>query len=489
MVQRYPEAANRSYTHEELLKRHTGWETEFGPWTERRKAWALIQAQTEEIAERLEALGIQARLPASITTISAVTLQEDTLDSFRPIRFLPAIAARERRPYLNAMRYWLETNPQAKKYVRFAVVTYGTPIHAGDDLREAISDLTRRISRWAHYVWKRFGIEVLYRGIEYTWKDRDGSGEQTLHLHANVLYWPHRQLKTEEWTAFLTISHEKLASHWKDNGRVNDVAEIVKYVVKPEDLRKLEDDDLVWLYENTFKKRISAPMNTLRIFFSNLTKERKKVVTVSARGLRIVTKARKLDRAKAKEDRVGGGVQATNVILGLTLPQWRHTPYAEPIILVQNRDKNAVGKAAEAFRNDVETLHAEALMYWQDNGAPSPDEALRLAEAWDDGADNVVAFRKGRRPTSYKVHTSRVTVHGSETVPANDAEPRSDTVLQFDTEKGLSLGNGPRAPSFVGLTPGKGVGEPLQRTSFLPEPRPLALDPARGRKRTGQGRA
>lgn len=486
MVQRNPDKARKLFTHEELLKRHTGWATEFELWSKRRKAWAVIQAQTEEIADRLEALGIQARLPASITSISAVTLQEDTLDSFRPIRFLPAVAARERRPHLNAMRYWLEKNPQAKKYVRFAVITYGTPIRAGDDLREAISDLTRRISRWAHYVMKRFGVEVLYRGIEYTWKDRDGNGEQTLHLHANVLYWPHRNMD-EQWVEFLAVSHVKLDSHWKDNGRVQDVAEIVKYVVKPEDLRKLDDDDLLWLYENTFKKRISAPMNSLRKFASNLTKERKKVVTVSEVGLRIVTKARKLDRAKAKEDRVGGG-RATNIILGLTLPQWRHTPFAEPMILVQNRAPGAVGKAAEAFRNDVNALHMEALLYWQDNGAPAPAAALELAKAWDDGAENVVAFKR-RPPSTYKVHTSRVTVPAAETLPANDAEPRSDTVLQFDTEKGLSLGNGPRAPSFVGLTPGKGVGEPLQRTSFLPEPRPLALDPARGRKRTGQGRA
>lgn len=483
MVQRYPEAANRSYTHEELLKRHTGWATEFEPWSERRKAWALIQAQTEEIADRLESLGIQARLPASITSISAVTLQEDTLDSFRPIRFLPAIAARERRPYLNAMRYWLETNPDAKRYVRFAVVTYGTPIRAGDDLREAISDLTRRISRWAHYVKKRFEIEVLYRGVEYTWKDRDGSGEQTLHLHANVLYWPHRHLKTAEWTDFLTISHDKLASHWKDNGRVNDVAEVVKYVIKPEDLGKLEDDDLVWLYENTFKKRVNAPMNTLREFVSKLTKERKKVVTVSSKGLRIVTKARKLDRAKAKEDRVGGG-RATNIILGLTLPQWRHTPFAEPMILVQNRDKNAIGKAAEAFRNDVDALHMESLIYWQENGAPSPAEALELAKAWDDGAGNVVPFKKGR-PSSYKVHTSRVTVPASETVPANDAVPDG-----FDTEKTLFFGERePRAPSFPDATPGKGVGDPRPVVPFLRSHVPLALDPSRNRAAGGQGRA
>lgn len=487
MVLRDPEAAKKLYTHEELLKRHTGWATEFENWSERRKAWAVIQAQTEEIADRLEALGIQARLPASITSISAVTLQEDTLDSFRPIRFLPAIAARERRPYLNAMRYWLEKNPQAKKYVRFAVITYGTPIRAGDDLREAISDLTRRISRWAHYVWKHFGVEVLYRGVEYTWKDRDGSGEQTLHLHANVLYWPHRNMDSQ-WPEFLTVSHARLASHWKDNGRVQDVAEIVKYIIKPEDLRKLEDDDLVWLYENTFKKRVNAPMNSLRKFVSQLNKDRQKVVTVSERGLRIVTKARKLDRAKAKEDRVGGG-RAANIILGLTLPQWRHTPFAEPMILVQNRDRNAVGKAAEAFRNEVDALHAEALMNWQDNGAPPPAAALELAKAWDDGADNVVAFRKGRRPSTYKVHTSRVTVHGSETVPANDAEPRSDTLLKTGNQGTVPLETDPRAPFFPDVTPGKGVREPLPVVPSLRSHVPFAPFPSRGRAVGGQGRA
>lgn len=464
---RFPEAANRNYSHEELLRRHTGWSTEPEPWAKRREAWAVLQAQTDELADRLEACGIQARLPATITAVSAVTLQEDVLDNYRPIRFLPAIAARERRPYLNALRYWLETNEAARRYVRFGVVTYGEPLSLGDDLREAITVLTRRISRWASYIRKKYGIEVIYRGVEYTFKERTEGEGRTLHLHANVLYWPHRVLRADEWRAFLTSTHERLAAHWKDNGKVEDVAEIVKYVVKPEDLKDTTDDELVWLYEGTFKKRISAPMNSFKAFVSDLRKDRQKVVNVSSRGLKIVSKARKLDRATPKEARVAGG-RATNVILGVTLPQWRHTPWAESMILVQNRERHAIGEAAETFRNDIEALHMEALIYWRENGAPEPSIAMEVAEQWGGGADNVVPFGQPRRPKDYIVHTSRVIVHHPENGEADEVEIGSETgietgirpipIVRSGTRNGLSFGNGPPERLRSYPNPERGVG-------------------------------
>lgn len=461
-----PRAANTSthaaYTHEDLQRRHTGRGTDIGSWIEGDRAKKIVDAQSDRIADRLEACGIEARRPQTLTAISAVTLQEDLLESLRPIRIIPSVAGRERRPHLNGLRFWMHQNPHVLKYIRYAVITYGQPIPIGGDLREAITELTKRISRWASYIKKRYNIEVLYRGIEYTREIRGDDEDYTYHLHANVLYWPHEY--REDWSKFLSSSWRRLKNHWQDNDRIDNVEEIVKYVIKPEDLEKVGEDELVWLYEATFKKQISAPMGCFREFLSNLRKDRKKIVQVEEVGLRITTKARRLAHVKRKVmEGTSHSGPAKNVILGVTLPQRRHTPWAEPMILVQNYDPKATGKAAEDFRRELQAIHMEYTAWWRENGGPDPETALKLAEAYRSGAVNVEPIRKAGRRPSYRVHKSSVIAHIPETelpfgTPANDAEPKIDTLNPPETEeRDRSFGNGnPRAPFLRTRPPKRG---------------------------------
>lgn len=179
-------------THEELVRKHCGLEQDPAFWATRDVAKEKLLDQSLKLANRLESKEVQAFLPQTLTAISAVTCQAALLHNFRPIRFLPFVAARERSPTLQGLKYWIESNWAAKKHLRYAVVTYGQPISVGDDLREAISELTRRISRWGSAIRKKWDIELVYRGVEYTRKKRGDSDEYTYHLHCNVLFWPHK---------------------------------------------------------------------------------------------------------------------------------------------------------------------------------------------------------------------------------------------------------------------------------------------------------
>ena len=395
-------------THESLVELNTGLSLDPAAWRDRCQASEKLHQQTEHLASLLEEAGIKAYQDTDITAISAVTGKIDQLDSFRPVRFLPAVAARERRPHLNALRYFLESDVAARRYTRYAVITYGEPIQAHGQLRDAIADLTRRISKWSHEIRQKYDIEVLYRGLEYTRKYRDENDEYpTYHLHANVLYWPHRQLRAAEWSEFLSYTKNKISSHWRDNGKIENVREIVKYVIKPDDLKDIEADEVKWLFEETFKTRVSTPMNSFKDFVSELEENRQKVVYVGKQGLKLVEKAKRLDHS-SREDRPTSGIKPKNIILGVTLPQYRNSPWAEPVILVQNYEPDAVGEGAVEFRVRLKMLRDDARAVWDRAGAPDPAVALAVAEAWKSGAENVEPIRQGGG--SYKLDTCSVIV-------------------------------------------------------------------------------
>lgn len=417
-------SATGALSHEQVMRVHTGWEICQEDWAERQKSRKLLLEQSNYIADVLETQGIKSRLENDITAIGAVTLQTDKLDSFRTIRFIPSVAQRDRRPMLNALRYFLENEPGASRYTRYAVVTFGQPlVPLVDDLSGAVSDLTRRISRWSSEVLEKFNIEVIYRGVEYTLHDRDGSGVETLHLHANVLYWPRSKLTTEKWLEFLNFTKQRLASHWKDCGKVGNASEIVKYVIKPEDVCGCTPEVIKWLYEGSFKKRLSSGMNSFKKFTAELKEEKEKIINVRKVGLCRVKKSERLKHIDRKEsDYPKSERPVKNIILGITLPQHRFTPWGEPMILVQNFDKNA---ATPSFMEEIYMIKSSAMFHWEENGAPDVNIALAVGKAWEEEAVNIVPFRgrctkpAGQQagaagPASYKVHTCSVIVQSDD---------------------------------------------------------------------------
>lgn len=76
----------------------------------------------------------------------------------------------------------------------------------------------------------------------------------------------------------------------------------------------------------------------------------------------------------------GGRKRPSNLVLGVSLPQWRHTPWAEPLILVQRYEPTATSMADHARLEEIDTERGLARADWDSSGAPDPAVALVIAE-------------------------------------------------------------------------------------------------------------
>jgi len=390
--------------HADLVAENTGWSIDFDAWVTMQQRRALLDLETERIAQALERQGIRVRNESSVSAIHAVTGEVEEMTAWRAIRFLPAVAARDRRPLLNGMRLFIQEMGSVSKYFRYLVVTAGEPVPAFGPLRQVQRTLSRRISKWGHLARKRYDIEVLFRGTEYTRKtatqrgleDRFDDPETPLfHVHANVLVWPHKKLPDGEWERFLKWTWSYLGSQWGDHGTLRNPTELVKYCFKPMELDGAPDEELAWLFQETRRLKIAQPMGEFAGWLAALEAAGQKVVrrrdSDGDRG-RLVrsAKARRLDHspdpdATTSEDAAAerpssgsGGIK--NQVLGVALPQWRNTPWAEPVVLVRNYDPAAnVTEAARDRLRSIEVEKSEALRDWRAAGAPEPQEALEIA--------------------------------------------------------------------------------------------------------------
>lgn len=456
-------------THNSVLKSNSGWALDPVAWARRATATAKLMEQNDRIAEALQRAGEDVIRPGGVTLISAVTNVIETQRVFRAVRFLPVVAARDRRPTVNGLKLFIHEHPSARHF-RYAVMTCAEPVPAFADLRGTIQELSRRISSWAYEVstpdkktGRCYDIEVLYRGIEFTRAtaaERDAAaaergqpsdlsaryGTDTVlyHVHANVLYWPKRNISTL-WPEFLRYTEKFMDAHWRDNGRVEKVEEIVKYCSKPADTLAATDDELVWLYRQTQRLKICQPMGEFKTWMKGLKDRREKAVRVHVgRGDGKLMRVKKGKRGGAEEDpadedgnviegdadqaaddtrdkgpdeapestpekptRLDDGGPAANVVIGLALPQWRHTPWAEPMIMVQNYDPLRLSDEAGC---DIREWQRQAREWWDEAFAPEPEEALRVARMALDAVESSDDIRAAAEAAPYIVHTCRPTV-------------------------------------------------------------------------------
>ena len=399
-------------TSDELMRLNTGWQLSPEHWRESAQRRQVLAEQTARMADALEQFGgIRARMPFRVTAVGNATGEIDDEECYRAIRFLPLIAQRERRPILNALRYF-QRHHSLGANLRYAVITAGQRVPAWGDLRGAMARLHRQVSRWAHDASHEWGIEVVYRGTEFT---RDNA--PSYHPHANVLYAPRRVMSKARWSAFLRWSHSRLGAHWCDNGRLKDADEAIKYPFKPAELNSAPGGELVWLWWETHRMKFAQPMGAFAEFRQQLDRDGQKVAMVNRRaGARLEIVAR--SKRDPLEEKAEADPRRENLILCRTVPQFRFGPFAQPITLVVNytdQPTTAEGRQRLAI---IRQWNSQAREWWSANGAPAPSTARAIA-AGQAAADPGEAGRIA----AFNVHTRRPTVQTTPTAYTEDGTP------------------------------------------------------------------
>ena len=469
---------------------NTGWCMSPDRWRTGLERRAVLAEQTRDLAARLERIGIGAMVSSDHVAVSAVTEVVDDIEAFRAIKFLPLIAQRDRRPMLNALRYF-QKNHEDGEWLRLAVVTAGVVIPAHGPLKAVASTMKKNISRWASDADATYGVHVVFRGVEFTRKrgdacltGRNGESMPSLHqrdparfaaetfyyhVHANVLYRPRPGIDKATWRHFLRWSRMRLGRvAWKDCGRLQRPEEAVKYPFKPYELGDMSDDEMRWLYYATFRQNDMQPMGRLKEFRQSLennprldgdgapvvgedgqfVKERLKVTMVregAGSRLRIVRKrqASTLPEPRPETKETLRPQRVENLVMTVTAPQARHTPWAEPVLMVAGYTDHPLTSAGQMGLATIHRVMDEARAAWDKNGAPDPETAQATARAWRDAAtpeeaakvvalavQNRLTDRKAARaegPDAFKVHTCRLSAQtpegGAGDVPLDDLRP------------------------------------------------------------------
>lgn len=369
-----------------------------------RTAWSARQARyrrqddlTARIAGILEATGIPVfREGPGLALVGLITGRHMPAQRpYRRLHFLPSVAATLRAELANALDLYLSTRGH---HARYGVVTTGDrcPI---TEVRARIIRLNRLISRWHLQVCRPLGIDVLFRSIEIPI-----DADRTCHVHANVIYQPGHFIHPRLWERFLKRTRAMFGAHWQDNGRLKDVREVVKYVLKSDDIIALADRDpdlIAQLYHQLKHLHLVQPLGGFRAFRSRLAHNHLKVVPLYQSGRRRLVLTKRPVRDLADLHRPSSF--KINHVYSIDLPSAAFCHLREPVMRVGNLDM-------QTLWNDQHLAHRahQALADWYRNGGPPPHQIAP----------------DGHRP--FKVHTCTLSDHTLHLREA-PATPETDT--------------------------------------------------------------
>jgi alkylhydroperoxidase/carboxymuconolactone decarboxylase family protein YurZ len=257
-------------------------------------------------------------------------------------------------------------------HLRLAVITTGQRVPIGGPLRVTLQRLHRTISRWSSEAAQLFGIDVVYRGSEFT-----VDAAATFHPHANVIYAPRKPLSKEQWSSFLAWSYRRLGAHWKDCGKLAQPDEAIKYPFKPTDLRGLPPAALAWLCRELERLKLAQPMGSFAAFWRHLEHESEKIAFVADQRsgqLQRIKKRRREPMTATEHNR-----ETENILIARTAPMPKHSPWWEPCSIVKNFMLSPKTEGGAFRLRILEDRQRRAREAWDANGGPAPSTALDVA--------------------------------------------------------------------------------------------------------------
>jgi len=397
---------------------------------ENHHAQERLKKQSFEMADKLESLGIDAyqKKAPRMVLYTTVTKQVKEIPQLRNINVFPLIGQKNRRPMLNELEHYITNiDPRAKEFGRYLVITAGQRVKYKNgklNLRKMEKILKRKLARWREEVLEPLGIECIFQGIEFPGDEEKG---HSYHLHANVLIVP-PFLHDDGWSQFLHDTHKHFGTHWRDNGKIENLREMCKYPFKPNDVQGADAYELKWLYENTFGMRIFEALGGFREWRRSIKDQGLKVGRIGGK-----TYLRHPQPPIFNEDPDEDGElkprdksNPENIIVGRMTPGFYATLWSEPAVLIMNYNPNSVFEKSRERLLEVQIYSDEARRIWDAKGAPDPQIALAMAKAAI--ADDVTNVRALWKSDPYIVHNGTISSDEHEVieetfVPLEDDPP------------------------------------------------------------------
>tara|TARA_R110002110_G_scaffold339227_1_gene549648 strand:+ start:795 stop:2147 length:1353 start_codon:yes stop_codon:yes gene_type:complete len=363
----------------------TGVEIARASFIEGRSRDRQLREQSEDIAQRLERVGIRARNERdAMTVVGLVSGQAEKATDFRNCNMFPYQQSRNVHDMMNHVRYFMDVSDP--RQLRMLVVSGGWC--RLDQYRKHHRAHTRRMSKFAsHPYLAELGISVAYYNVENTIHRQDGAA--MLNLHSHVLIRASRRLGKKTWLAFLAFARNHFPKGYVHDSRIEKAAEVVKYVFKPSEFDLLTDGELGELFAQVtggrpkidpltgeVETRIDAagnlvevlegplkffhPLGDLKKFRSGLRGQGQKLIlvpTVDDRWIWRLTEKR--PRAPRPEETSG---RRENVVMAITRPLPKFTPRMEPCVIVTgytgNFDRMVHENGLQAFVSEIRGIHA-----------------------------------------------------------------------------------------------------------------------------------
>ena len=360
------------FSHDHLTERNAEHIADPLHFVQRLVADGKLSKQSEIIAKKLEAAGVDPYLSGEdrVSMVGLISGAVLSLSRYRNVNIIPEVAQRNRGPMIGAFELFLKERPEIATYARYMVVTSGRrfPIIDFPDRLKLFNDQLE--DYWE--LCRERDIEPLLVAIEFTIDKEDGD---SVNLHANIVTWPKRAFGSEGWAAWLQRTRQHFGDPKagtkeainRDSGVIRDVKEIIKYVTKPGDILGLSPEDTAFIAKSLYRRQLVRPLGVFKewrrgvkdagqkVRFDHTSKElvrcqvarrkrpegeqpnedeQRQDVFDEIEFARKEMRRQELARTGKLDD--GPRDRIENQILCRTLPQARATLLAEPFVVVVN---------------------------------------------------------------------------------------------------------------------------------------------------------
>lgn len=322
-----------------------------------------LKEQSLDIARRLEGCGIEAMQGRNLSFVDMITGQAEQLPDYRNTNFIPVVQSRNVHDMMQHVAYYCDA-PKRKDKLRMLVVSGGfIPIRNYRDEHKAH---TRRMSKFASIIRKRFGLEVAYYNVENTIK-RVGV-EAMLNMHSHALLYVPKRLTKKRWSEFTEFTRNFFPKGYVNDSKVMKAKEVVKYIFKPSEFEKLTDNEFAELYYQISGRekydpetgeieiretadgelvpckegalKFFHPLGEMKKFRASLKKQKRKLIRHYDHD-KGVNEWRTTERREGKaSDKPSSSLRSENIALAVTAPLPYFRPRRSPVIVVENYNGN-----------------------------------------------------------------------------------------------------------------------------------------------------